>query len=53
MDECIYRKNEVVNGIRHEFCSNEERKKISNSHVNHIPCMCEGCKYLKEVKQVE
>ncbi len=39
MTNCKYCKHEVINGIIHEQCTNEELNKASNSKEKNIPCM--------------
>lgn len=43
MDNCKYRKNEIVNGIKHEICSNEDLKEVNKSNGKNIPCMGKEC----------
>lgn len=40
---CKYVKKEIVNGILHEKCTNEELKEINKSNCNDIPCRSENC----------
>lgn len=58
MNNCKYRKNEIVNDIKHELCTNEELKKLNKSEGKDIPCIqkfnCgkfeEDCNKRNEVK---
>lgn len=48
MDNCIFRKNEIVNGIKHEICTNEDLKKINKSNDKDLPCIGNGCGKFEE-----
>lgn len=39
MNNCKYSKIEVVDGIKHEICTNEELKELNKSNGKNIPCM--------------
>ena len=39
MYNCKYVNIEVVDGIKHEICTNEELKELNTSNGKSIPCM--------------
>lgn len=39
MNSCKYRKDIIIDRIKHELCSNEELKKINKSKEQYIPCI--------------
>ena len=39
MNSCKYNKIEVVDGIKHEICTNKELNKLNKSNGKNIPCM--------------
>ena len=41
--DCKYYKNEIVNGIKHEKCTNEKLKIINNAEDKDIPCIGKNC----------
>ncbi|MBR4790718.1 MAG: hypothetical protein IK024_07470 [Treponema sp.] len=48
MDNCKYSKNKIVDGFKHEICSNEELKKLNKSNGKNIPCMGRECGKFEE-----
>ena len=48
MDNCKYNKNEIVDRIKHEICSNEELKELNKSNGKNIPCMGSRCGRFEE-----
>lgn len=48
MDNCKYNKNEVVDGIKHKICSNEDLKELNKSNGKNIPCMGRKCGKFEE-----
>ena len=48
MDNCKYNKNEVVDGIKHEICSNGELKELNKSNGKNIPCIGRKCGKFEE-----
>ena len=45
MNNCKYIKVEVVDGIKHEICTNQKFKELNKSIDKHIPCMKNCGKY--------
>lgn len=43
MNNCKFSKNEVVDGIKHEICTNKELKRINKSNDKDLPCIGNGC----------
>ena len=48
MDNCKYSKNEIVNVIKHEICSDEDLKELNKSNGKNIPCMGSKCGKFEE-----
>ena len=48
MDICKYSKNEVINGIKHEKCINEERCSSKSKESKSVPCMGKSCGKFEE-----
>lgn len=49
MNGCKYRKNEIVDGIKHELCTNVELKELNKSEDKDIPCIQKSnCRKYKE-----
>jgi hypothetical protein len=50
MNDCKYCKNEIIDGIKHEKCTNEDLKKFNKSDGKDIPCMGKSCGVSTEAK---
>ena len=48
MNDCKYYKSEISNGIIHEFCLNDELKKLNKSKEKEPHCIKNCGKYEKE-----
>ena len=54
MNDCKYLRCEVVDGIKHEFCCNEEMKKVNKSKEKDIPCIkVLNCKMFEPLSNTE
>ncbi len=47
MDNCKFRKIEIVDGIKHEICTNEDLRDLNKANGKNIPCM-KKCGKLEE-----
>ena len=48
MNNCKFRKNEVVDGIKHEICTNEYLKELNKSNDKGISCIGNRCVKFEE-----
>lgn len=48
MNNCKYCKNEITDGITHQYCTNEELKQLNKSKDKNIPCMSNCGKFAEK-----